>query len=84
MKTIKKSELTRFFDIIANNDLSTKAKVESFVADKQLEATKVGPLTDEGIAIRTEVELINNCLNYLGKIKPKSAVPSFMNDYFQD
>lgn len=82
MKTIKKNELTRLFEIIQENDLSSKAKIEAFIVDKQLEANKVGLLSDKGVAIRKETELIINSLNYLGNIKSSEPVRNFIRDYF--
>jgi hypothetical protein len=81
MKTIKKNELTRFFTIITDNELSSRKKVEAYVADKQIKAAKLDVFSDEGIAIRKEVELIFVCHNYLSEITRNSSVKSNLLEY---
>ena len=81
MDTIKKNELTRFFKIIADNELSAREKVEAYVADKQIKAAKSDSSSKEGITMREEVELIYVCHNYLSEITKDSAVKSLLLDY---
>lgn len=81
MKTIKKSELTRFFKIVADNELSSRAKMQAYITEKQTQAVKVDVFSDEGVALRDEVELLIACHNYLSDVMKNSSVISFLNEY---
>lgn len=81
MKTIKKSELTKFFKIVADNELSTRAKMEAYIKEKQIQAMKIDVFSDESIALRNEVELLFACHNYLSDVMKNSSVISFLNEY---
>ena len=83
MKTIKKSELTRFFDIIAENKLDSRKKVEAFIANLQTKSTNIGELTEEGVALRKEVELIFTCHNYLSEIARDGSVNQLLKEYLK-
>jgi hypothetical protein len=81
MKTIKKSELTKFFKIVADNELSTRAKMEAYIREKQTQAVNMDVFSDEAIALRNEVELLLACHNYLSDVMKNSSVISFLNEY---
>jgi hypothetical protein len=83
MKTIKKNELTRFFKIIADNELSTRAKMEAYIREKQSKAAKIGFNTNEGTELLNEVELMFACHNYLSEIMKNSSVSMFLNGYLK-
>ena len=86
MNTIKKSELTRFFDIISENKLDSGKKVSDYVMNVEHEAilryTRDND-EDAGDELRKEADLINACHNYLSDIVKDASVKELLKEFLK-